>query len=53
VEKMQLIFIVPPNEEYFVNDVEKKVNEIKNFSSRESDILLCASMKSGTGTPCS
>ena len=44
--------ILLPDVPEFVNDVEKKMNEIKNCSSRESDILLCASMKSGTGTPC-
>lgn len=40
--------ILLPDVPEFVNDVEKKMNEIKNCSSRESDILLCASMKSGS-----
>ncbi|XP_076107595.1 sulfotransferase 1E1-like [Mytilus galloprovincialis] len=40
--------ILLPDYPEFANDVEKKMLDIKNFDSRESDILLCSSMKSGS-----
>ncbi|XP_063397510.1 sulfotransferase 1E1-like [Mytilus trossulus] len=40
--------ILLPAYSEFANDVEKKMLDIKHFESRESDILLCSSMKSGS-----
>ncbi|CAC5383591.1 SULT1 [Mytilus coruscus] len=40
--------ILLPDYPEFSTDVEKKMLDIKNFNSRESDILLCSSMKSGS-----